>query len=208
MESGQPSGRGYPGRHAALSWCLFDWANSPLPTVIITFVFSAYFARGVVGDEVAGTVLWSQALTIAGLTVAVLAPILGAIADQTGPKKPWLAGFSAIGILAAGALWFVHPDPADTMLALIAVGLVLIGTEFANIFYNAMLARVAAPEPGRRLGLGARLSRRHRLPADRPSGVRSGRDTALRAGQGRGGACPGNRPAGGCLVRDLFHSAA
>ena len=79
----------YPGRRAAISWCLFDWANSPLPTVIITFVFSAYFARGVVGNEIEGTVLWSHALTIAGLTVAVLAPILGAIADQTGPKKPW-----------------------------------------------------------------------------------------------------------------------
>lgn len=142
----------YPGRRAAISWCLFDWANSPLPTVIITFVFSAYFARGVVGNEIEGTVLWSHALTIAGLTVAVLAPILGAIADQTGPKKPWLAGFSAIGILAAGALWFVHPDPSDTLLALIAVGLVLIGTEFANIFYNAMLARVAIPERLGRVG--------------------------------------------------------
>ena len=152
MESRQSAALHYPGRRAAFSWCLFDWANSPLPTVIITFVFSAYFARGVVGNEVEGTVLWSQALTIAGLAVAVLAPILGAIADQTGPKKPWLAGFSAIGILAAGSLWFVHPNPADVLLALIAVGLVLIGSEFANIFYNAMLAHIAPPDRFGRVG--------------------------------------------------------
>lgn len=138
-----------PGRRAVISWCLFDWANSPLPTVIITFVFSAYFARGVVGDEIRGTVLWSHALTIAGLAVAVLAPLLGAIADRTGPKKPWLTGFSVLAIIAASALWFVHPDPGDTMLALVAVGLVLVGTEFANIFYNAMLAGIA---PAARLG--------------------------------------------------------
>ena len=152
MESLQSAALHYPGRRAAFSWCLFDWANSPLPTVIITFVFSAYFARGVVGNEVEGTVLWSQALTIAGLTVALLAPILGAIADQTGPKKPWLVGFSAIGLLAAGALWFVHPNPADVLLALIAVGLVLIGSEFANIFYNAMLVHVASPDRLGRIG--------------------------------------------------------
>ena len=56
MESRQSAALHYPGRRAAFSWCLFDWANSPLPTVIITFVFSAYFARGVVGNEVEGTV--------------------------------------------------------------------------------------------------------------------------------------------------------
>ncbi|UUX47981.1 MFS transporter [Nisaea acidiphila] len=146
-EAGQPG-----GRRAAMSWCLFDWANSPLPTVIITFVFSAYFARGVVGDEVEGTVLWSRALTIAGLAVAILAPVLGAIADRSGPKKPWIAGFSLLAILAAGALWYVHPDPGDTLLALVAVGLVLIGTEFANIFYNAMLGGIAPPGKLGRIG--------------------------------------------------------
>ena len=74
-------------------WALYDWANSPYTTIIITFVFGTYFAKGIVGDEVRGQELWGYAASIAGLIIAIGSPLLGAIADAGGPRKPWLAVF-------------------------------------------------------------------------------------------------------------------
>ena len=70
----------------AFIWCLFDWANSPYPTVILTFVFSAYFTKLVAEDEISGTFLWSQTIAFSGLS-AFVAPILGAISMRLGKKK-------------------------------------------------------------------------------------------------------------------------
>ena len=79
---------------------LFDWANSPYPTVILTFVFSAYFTKLVAEDEISGTFLWSQTIAFSGLFMAFVAPILGAISDETGKKKIWILVFSILAILA------------------------------------------------------------------------------------------------------------
>ena len=62
-----------PGlRRARIAWCVYDWANSAFPTVIVTFVFAAYFATAVAADKAAGTAQWSRALAISGLLIAVL----------------------------------------------------------------------------------------------------------------------------------------
>ena len=71
-----------------ISWCLYDWANSAFPTVITTFVFAAYFAKGVASDEVTGTSQWGYALSLSGLAIAIAGPVFGAIADQSGRRKP------------------------------------------------------------------------------------------------------------------------
>ena len=81
------------------AWCSYDWANSAFPTVITTFIFSVYFAQAVAASPVEGTVLWSRTVTVAGLVVAILSPFLGAIADFSGPRKPWLFAFTAISAL-------------------------------------------------------------------------------------------------------------
>ncbi|MCG8548432.1 MAG: MFS transporter, partial [Alphaproteobacteria bacterium] len=86
-------------RRAVFSWCLYDWANSAFNTVIGTFVFSVYFARGIYGDETAGSAVWGFALGAAGLGVALLSPVLGAIADNSGRRKPWLAVLVALTLL-------------------------------------------------------------------------------------------------------------
>ena len=124
-------------------WCLFDWANSPYPTVILTFVFSAYFTKLVAEDEISGTFLWSQTIAFSGLFMAVIAPILGAISDETGKKKIWILVFSILAILATMNLWFVLPDKKSVPLALIAIAISLIAFEFCTIFYNATLIQVA-----------------------------------------------------------------
>lgn len=137
-----------PGRSALpgqVAWCLYDWANSAFNTVIGTFVFSVYFARGIYGDEVAGSALWGYVLGLAGLAVALSSPVLGAIADNGGRRKPWLAVFTAVTVLTTALLWQALPDQRYIVYALVLVAVATIAFELAQVFYNAMLADIAPP---------------------------------------------------------------
>ena len=81
-----------------LAWALFDGARSPYNVLVNIFVFSAYFTTVVVPNSVQGQVLWSYTSSVGALLVAIGAPILGAIADAGGRRKPWLAATMVIGI--------------------------------------------------------------------------------------------------------------
>jgi UMF1 family MFS transporter len=128
------------------AWALFDWANSAFFAVVQTFVFAAYFTREVAVDQNTGTAQWALALGASGLLVGVGGPVLGAIADQGGRRKPWLFAFSATCIVATASLWFVKPSPAYVPLALVALAIGSAGAQCAAIFYNAMLPALARPE--------------------------------------------------------------
>ncbi|MBC8339983.1 MAG: MFS transporter [Rhodospirillales bacterium] len=121
------------------SWCLYDWANSAFPTVITTFVFSAYFTKAIAADEIAGTSQWGWALSLSGLAVAVAAPLLGAIADFGGRRKPWIFVFTGLCAVLTGLLWNAKPDVAFVLLALVLAGAANFAFEMAMVFYNAML---------------------------------------------------------------------
>ena len=73
-----------------ISWSLYDFANQPYTTLIITFIYSAFFVNYIAGDEQQGTFLWANAISITAITVAFISPILGAIADNTGYRKSFL----------------------------------------------------------------------------------------------------------------------
>ena len=77
--SGRP-----PGRRALVAWCLYDWANSAFPAVILTFVFAAYFTQAVAQSPVEGTAQWGLSLSLSAFAIALISPVLGAIADQGG----------------------------------------------------------------------------------------------------------------------------
>jgi len=130
-------------RPAIASWCLYDWANSAFSTVIGTFIFSVYFAQAVYGDATEGSVVWGYAIGGAGLAVALAGPVLGAIADQSGRRKPWIAGFTALCIVATALLYLVEPDRAFVFTAVALVVVATIAFEFGTIFYNASLQTVA-----------------------------------------------------------------
>ncbi len=127
------------------SWCLYDWANSVLATIIFTFIFSVYFTRGIVGDEVLGSAYWGYTVGIAGLIIAVLGPILGAISDTLGPRKPLILTLSILTMISTACLFFMAPDPVFIMPTLILVGIATIGFELAQSQYNAMLTDIAPP---------------------------------------------------------------
>jgi MFS transporter, UMF1 family len=143
-------------RRRILAWCLFDWANSPYTTLVVTFVYSAYFAQSFAPDVVTGTAWWSRAVALAGISVALLAPPLGAIADRGGLRLRFLGMTTALCALATGALAFVAPGSASAaMLALTLFVLADIGFELGMQFYNALLPSVAPPgQLGRVSGFG------------------------------------------------------
>ncbi|MCP5364733.1 MAG: MFS transporter [Hyphomicrobiales bacterium] len=132
-------------RLVVMAWCSFDWANQSFPTVIMTFVFAAYYTKGVAPDEITGTSQWAYMMSASMLVVAFTGPVLGAIADQYGRRKLWICAFSVLCIGASAGLWFVSPDSSSVYLALILVALGNIGFETATIFYNAMLPSLAPP---------------------------------------------------------------
>ncbi len=146
---------GRSGRLGLAAWCFYDWANSAFPTVITTFIFAAYFAQAVAATAVEGTILWSRALTVAGLIIAIGSPLLGAVADCWGPRKPWLLVFSGLSICLTGLLWFVKPESDFVMLALIVYTTATVSYHFAIVFYDAMLPTITPPDAlGRISGWG------------------------------------------------------
>lgn len=128
-----------------LSWSFYDWANSSFSAIIETFVLPAYFVKAVVGNEELGSEMWGFALGITGFIIAIGGPILGAIADQAGHRKRWLFSFTYLTIIACALMWFITPGFNSAYLALILFSLATMGSEFAYVFYNAMLPDIAPP---------------------------------------------------------------
>lgn len=142
-------------KRGLVSWALYDWANSAVPTVIITFIFSAYFTRSVAPDEVVGSQVWGNVVGISGLIVALLGPVLGSAADHTGRRKPWILLFTLLCVASTAALWWITPDASLMWQAALLVGLATIGLELAIVLYNAMLPDLASRETiGRWSGWG------------------------------------------------------
>lgn len=127
------------------AFCMFDFANSAFTTIIITFVFATYFAQGIAADPTTGGAQWSFGMAAAGIIIAVLSPIMGAIADQTGRRKPWLAAVSIICVISTAMLWFAEPTPNDVTWAITFAVISTVGFEMGMLFYNALLPTVSTP---------------------------------------------------------------
>ncbi len=132
------------GRRGIGAWCLFDWANSAYPTLIVTFVFATYFTDAVAADPVTGTSQWGWMMSASGVALALLAPVFGAIADYGGRRKPWIAAFTAVAVVTGTALWWIEADPLFVVPALLLVALGNTAFEFGQVFYNAMLPDLVA----------------------------------------------------------------
>jgi UMF1 family MFS transporter len=146
----------YPRRAAVISWIFFDWAAQPYFTLITTFVFAPYFATHVAKDPASGQALWGFATAAAGLMIALMSPVLGAIADASGRRKPWIAAFGALLVIGSCLMWFGKPgDPSVIPPLLLAYGVATIGVEFATVFNNAMMPSLVPPNQiGRLSGTG------------------------------------------------------
>ncbi len=138
------------------AWGLYDFANSPFATTILAVIFNRYFAEALAGGEegvvlevlgtsirVPGVTFFTYTLAAAMLVVAVLAPVLGAIADSSASKKKFLAFFCYLGVGATALLYFVQEG--QYWRGAVFFVLAQIGFAAANIFYNAFLPEISTP---------------------------------------------------------------
>lgn len=149
------------------SWMAFDWASQPFYTVGLTFVFGPYFAvvaaeyfmsSGVESGAAKAQAqsLWSSGQTVSGLIIAFTAPFLGAFADNSGRKIPWIAFFSVMFVVAISMIWMLTPEGAALYLVLILFFIAFIAAESALNFVNAILPSLGnKDEVGRISGSGA-----------------------------------------------------
>ena len=137
-------------RRRIWGWWFFDWASQPYHTLLVTFVFGPYFAgvavdyyltAGLDADTAAARAqtIWANCMTIVGLIIALGAPLLGAMADVSGRRIPWIFAFSVMYAVGSAALWFTLPNGSNMWLMLSAFGLGFVGAEYALIFINSQL---------------------------------------------------------------------
>ena len=100
-----------------ISWMLYDWASSPVPTLHATFIFSVYFTTQIMPEH--GSIYWSQMVAITTLLIGLASPFLGRLADIKGNIKQALIGSSLVGAGATMLLWYAVPDPGWAIYALV-----------------------------------------------------------------------------------------
>lgn len=125
------------------AWCLYDWAAGPFASIVTTFIFAAYFTGHIAIDKVSGTSQWANATALAGIVIAILSPIFGAIADYGGKHKAWLLFFTLSCIVSTALLWYAYPTPSSIHYTLTFVILGTISVELALVFYNSFLPHIA-----------------------------------------------------------------
>ncbi|MEP0963166.1 MAG: MFS transporter [Roseobacter sp.] len=141
-------------------WYFFDWASQPYNTLLLTFIFGPYFAQTATETLISqgmtsqaakaqAQAYWGYGLTASGITIAILAPILGSFADGSGKRLPWVWFFSVLYVIGASALWWTEPSDFSILWALFFFGVGLIGMEFATIFTNSYLPELH-PDPEER----------------------------------------------------------
>ena len=136
-------------KKAIRAWMFFDWAAQPFFTVVITFIFGPYFVSRLAANPVEGQAAWGYLIAVASVLIALLAPVLGALADATGQRKPWIAFFAAIKIISLGLLWFAAPGSA-LWLPMFCVICAMVAAEFSIVFNDSMMPRlISAQDIGR-----------------------------------------------------------
>lgn len=138
------SGHG-PINRGVRGWMFFDWAAQPFFTVVTTFIFGPYFVSRMTDDPVSAQTAWSNAATISGVIIAILAPILGSIADESGARKPWIAFFALIKILCLALLWTAAPGSPVAFVMLLMI-LASVAAEFSIVFNDSMMPRLVSQQ--------------------------------------------------------------
>ena len=143
-----PLTRKQKGRIAA--WASYDWANSAFTTIVVTFVYAKYFSDAIVPDTpngMPGSTVWGYAVSTSAVLVALLSPIVGAMADRGGKRRFFLFLSTAVCVLFTVALGFVTPSSANAVLLAFSLFVVANSAfDIGGVFYNSFLPVVAPPE--------------------------------------------------------------
>ncbi len=125
------------------NFALYDFANSAFTTIIITFIFSTYFAKQIAPNPVLGQSYWGWAIGITGILVALTGPLIGSIADKKNCTEFFIKLFTIICVILTSLLWFSQPSEKYLLYTLIIVALANFFYELSLIFYNSILKRIS-----------------------------------------------------------------
>lgn len=136
------------------AWALYDWAISGMQAVILASVFQIYFTSVAAAGRGpnAGLQAWSNVNTVGAILVAVLSPVLGAMADYAAAKKRFTAVFMLVGVIGISGMFFIQRG--DLTLAVATYLLALIGSTASLTFYESLLPHIAEPAELDRVSTG------------------------------------------------------
>lgn len=143
-QGGEPASKWAQG-----AWVLYEWANQTYFSLITIFLFPPFFTQVLASNPIEGQAYWGYVQAVAGITIALFSPLLGAMADAAGPRKPWIVFTTLFCVAGCFSLWFAVPGQPLLPVA-IALIVAAVGMEFTIIFANAMLPTIASD---RRIGL-------------------------------------------------------
>ena len=158
MTHATPGHSGAPAkarRREVWAWASWDWGSAAFNAVMTTFVFTVYLTSDSFGGEDHASAVLGAGLAIAGVLVAVLAPVAGQRSDAGGRRKLWLGVNTVAVCVATGLCFFVYPSENFLLLGVALIALANVFFEFANVNYFAMLKQVSTPGTiGRVSGFG------------------------------------------------------
>src|SRR6201993_2229382 len=147
---GSPAGRG-----RVLAWALWDCGSTGLNAIVVTFVFSVYLTKTVGAGPTTPASWLGRALTVAGVTVALLAPVTGVWVDVPRRRRRTLGALTATLVLLPSGMSLIRADPSYMLAGLGLLALTAACSDLASVPYNAMLRQLASPETsGRVSGFG------------------------------------------------------
>jgi len=130
-------------KRAIRAWTMYDWANSAFVTTIGAAILPIYFSEYIKLDDALAS--WGLLVSIGSLIVAIISPVLGAIADFKGSKKSFMLAFVILGVVSTALLYIVD-QPDEWRLAALFYILGTIGFAGSIVFYDALLPHVAGPD--------------------------------------------------------------
>ena len=125
-------------------WALYDFGNSAFTTLIVTFIYSVFFAQEIAPDGDTGTVQWATAISFTAIVVALASPFLGALADLGGHRRRYLFITTAVAILGSALLYL--PTPGEVRLALVIFVIGNVAYELSGVFYNSYLPDISTSD--------------------------------------------------------------
>ena len=108
-------------KRTIFTWSLYDFANQPFPTIIITFIYALFFRQYISADYTDGDAMWLYAVSISSIIIAFLSPIMGAIADKSGYRKTFLIMWTWVCIIGSLLLYFPLEGQIFFALSLIII---------------------------------------------------------------------------------------
>ncbi|CPR10374.1 permease of the major facilitator superfamily protein [Mycobacterium bohemicum DSM 44277] len=148
-----------PAVSRVLAWALWDCGSLGMSAIVATFVFSVYLTGSVGAGLPGGTspASWlGRALAASGLTIAVLAPLVGVWVEAPHRRRVTLTVLSGVAVATTSAMFFIRDDPSYLWAGLVLLCATAACGDLAGVPYNAMLRQVSTPQTvGRISGLGA-----------------------------------------------------